>query len=53
MLELSRPDLNFVALARGMGIPATRATDAQEFTTQLERALAEPGPVLVEAVLRG
>jgi acetolactate synthase-1/2/3 large subunit len=53
MLELNSPDLDFVALARGMGVPATRATDAQEFTAQLERALAEPGPALVEAVLRG
>jgi acetolactate synthase-1/2/3 large subunit len=53
MLELNSPDLDFVALARGMGVPATRATDAQELTAQLERALAEPGPALVEAVLRG
>jgi acetolactate synthase-1/2/3 large subunit len=52
MLDLDRPDLDFVALARGMGVPATRATDAEEFTSQLERALAESGPVLVEALLR-
>jgi acetolactate synthase-1/2/3 large subunit len=52
MLDLNRPDIDFVALARGMGVPATRATDAEGFTTQLERALAEPGPALVEAVLR-
>jgi acetolactate synthase I/II/III large subunit len=52
MLELSHPRLDFVALAAGLGVHATRATDAEEFTTQLERALAEPGPALVEAVLR-
>jgi acetolactate synthase-1/2/3 large subunit len=52
MLDLNRPDIDFVALARGMGVPATRATDAEGFTTQLERALAEPGPALVEAILR-
>ncbi len=51
VLELDRPDLDFVSLARGMGVPASRATDAEEFTSQLERALAEPGPSLVEAVL--
>jgi acetolactate synthase I/II/III large subunit len=51
MLDLSRPDLDFVALAKGMGVPATRATTAEELTTQLERAIAEPGPALVEAVL--
>ncbi len=52
MLEIGRPDLDFVALASGMGVPATRATTAEEFTDQLERAIEEPGPALVEAVLR-
>jgi acetolactate synthase-1/2/3 large subunit len=52
ILDLDHPALDFVALARGMGVPATRATDAESFTTQLERALAEPGPSLVEALLR-
>jgi acetolactate synthase-1/2/3 large subunit len=52
MLDISRPDLDFVALATGMGVPATRATTAEEFTDQLGRALATPGPALVEALLR-
>jgi acetolactate synthase-1/2/3 large subunit len=51
MLDLARPDLDFAALAQGMGVPATRARTAEEFTDQLERALGEDGPVLVEAVL--
>ncbi len=37
---------------RGWGSPASRATTAEEFTDQLERAFATPGPALVEAVLR-
>lgn len=52
LLELDRPDLDFVALANGMGVPATRVTDAAEFTTQLERALSEPGPALIDAILQ-
>jgi acetolactate synthase-1/2/3 large subunit len=52
MLDLSRPDLDFVSLATGMGVPASRAQTAEEFTVQLERAIEEPGPALVEAVLR-
>jgi len=52
MLELGHPDLDFVALASGMGVPAWRATTAEEFTLQLERAFSTPGPALVEAVLR-
>jgi acetolactate synthase-1/2/3 large subunit len=52
MLDIKRPDLDFVALASGLGLAAGRATTAEEFTTQLERALSTPGPALIEAVLR-
>jgi acetolactate synthase I/II/III large subunit len=51
MLDISRPDLDFVALAKGMGVDAVRPADAAELTDALERALAEPGPHLIEAVL--
>jgi acetolactate synthase-1/2/3 large subunit len=34
-----------------MGVPATRATTAEELGEQLGRAVAEPGPALVEAML--
>nr|MBA3281662.1 acetolactate synthase large subunit [Acidimicrobiia bacterium] len=51
MLDLTRPDLDFVALATGMGVPATRATTAEDFTAQLEAALATTGPSVIEAVV--
>ena len=51
MLDLTRPDLDFVSLAQGLGIPAGRATTAEELTAQLARAFETPGPNLVEAVL--
>jgi acetolactate synthase-1/2/3 large subunit len=51
MLDLHRPDLDFVALARGMGVTATRATTAEEFNDQLAHALATPGPSVVEAMV--
>ncbi len=51
LLDLSRPDLDFTAMARGMGVPAERATTAEEFTAALSRALAEPGPHLIEAIV--
>jgi acetolactate synthase I/II/III large subunit len=51
MLDLSRPDLDFAALAQGMGVPAARATTADELVTALEHGIAEPGPYLVDAVL--
>jgi len=51
MLDIRRPDLDFVALAQGMGVTATRATTAEDFNEQLARALATPGPTVVEAVV--
>ncbi len=51
VLELTSPTLDFVALAGGMGVPAWRATTAEEFATNLGLALAEDGPALVEAVV--
>ena len=51
LLDLSRPDLDFTALARGMGVPASRVGTAPEFAAQLRRALAEPGPHLIEAMV--
>jgi len=51
MLDLGRPDIDFVQLARGMGLHAERADTAAEFTDELARALATPGPSVVEAVI--
>ena len=51
LLDLSRPDLDFVALATGMGVPAMRATTCDELAEQLRAAFAEPGPHLIEAML--
>ena len=51
MLDLSRPDMDFAAIARGLGVEATRATTADELVDQLQRALATPGPTLVEAMV--
>ncbi|GAB3350031.1 acetolactate synthase large subunit [Modestobacter lapidis] len=52
LLDLGGPSLDFVALATGMGVPATRATTAEELAGQFRAALAEPGPHLIDAVLR-
>jgi acetolactate synthase-1/2/3 large subunit len=51
LLDLGRPDLDFVALAAGMGVPAERVTTADELAAALRRASAEPGPHLVEAMV--
>jgi acetolactate synthase-1/2/3 large subunit len=51
LLDISRPTMDFVKIAEGMGVPARRATTAEEFADALRVAFAEPGPHLVEAVV--
>jgi acetolactate synthase-1/2/3 large subunit len=51
LFDLSRPPLDFVALAQGMGVDAVRADTADELVRGLERAFAEPGPHLIDAIL--
>ena len=51
MLDLSRPSIDFVHLANGLGVEASRAETAEAFSDQLARALATPGPSVVEAVI--
>jgi acetolactate synthase-1/2/3 large subunit len=50
-LDLGEPDIGFVKLAEGLGLPASRVDTGEAFTDALERALAEPGPHLIEAVV--
>jgi acetolactate synthase-1/2/3 large subunit len=51
MLDLGRPSLEFVPLAQGMGLHAARAETAEQFNDELAKALATPGPSVVEAVI--
>jgi len=51
MLDLGRPDLDWVGLGKGMGVPGERATTADEFTEALGRGIAHQGPYLIEAVM--
>jgi len=51
MLDLSRPDINWVEISTGMGVPATRANTAEEFHQQFAEAMATKGPQLIEAMV--
>jgi acetolactate synthase-1/2/3 large subunit len=51
LLDLSNPDLDFVAIAKGFGVPATSATTAEELAAQFSAAIAEPGPHLIDAAV--
>ena len=51
MLDLDRPALDFVAIARGMGVPGRAVEDARELMVAIRDAAAEPGPFVIEARL--
>lgn len=51
LLDLSRPAIDWVNLARGMGVPAARVDSVDSLRAALGRGLAEPGPHLIEMVL--
>jgi acetolactate synthase-1/2/3 large subunit len=51
VLELSPPAIDFVALARGFGVPARRADTVEALVAAVREALDDPGPHLIQAVL--
>ncbi len=51
MLSLDNPALDWVAMARGMGVTASRVADAGALVAALRAGLAEPGPVLIEVAM--
>lgn len=51
MMDIGRPDLDWVKLGEGMGVPSVRVTTAEEFCTALSRSFAAEGPSLIEVML--
>ncbi|WP_153036820.1 acetolactate synthase large subunit [Amycolatopsis sp. YIM 10] len=51
LLDLSGPDMDFAKIAEGLGVPARRATTAEELADALRWALAEPGPHLIDTIV--
>lgn len=51
MTELQRPDIDWCALARGMGVPAERPETAPALYDLLQRNFGKPGPKLIEVLL--
>ena len=48
MLKLDRPTIDFVALARGMGVEGRAVTTADDLNKALAEAIAAQGPRLIE-----
>src|SRR5262249_49943864 len=50
MLRLDDPHLNWVKIAEGFGVPAVAVESAETLAAEMERALAQKGPHLIEAI---
>jgi acetolactate synthase-1/2/3 large subunit len=51
LFDLHNPELDWVKLASGMGVEASRAETAEDFAAQFESAMKTRGPRLIEAVM--
>ncbi len=51
MLTIGRPDLDWVAMARGMGVEAARARTCEQLVKGLNAGLRSQGPYLVEVAV--
>jgi len=51
LTDLTNPVIDWTLLSRGFGVPASSAHTDEALANALRRALAEPGPCLIEAVV--
>jgi acetolactate synthase-1/2/3 large subunit len=51
MIDIGRPDPDWVRLAEGLGVAASRAATPGQFIGQFREAVRERGPRLIEAVI--
>jgi acetolactate synthase-1/2/3 large subunit len=51
MLDLGDPDLQWVQIARGMGVEAARATSMEECADLMAQSFRRPAPFLIELMV--
>ena len=51
MIDIDRPTIDWVAMAKSMGVPGTRVDTAGDFYKAMVRLAEEPGPSLIEVKL--
>lgn len=51
MFEIGKPDIDWVNLANGMGVPGRKVSSLDEFAKELRAAWASDGPALIEVPL--
>jgi acetolactate synthase-1/2/3 large subunit len=50
LFDLRRPSIDFTAVAKGFGVPASRVSTVHELAAALRRSFETPGPSLIEAM---
>ena len=51
MLDIGAPAIDFVSMAKGMGVHAEQATTAEQFNTLFATAVEHNGPMLIDAII--
>ena len=51
LLGLGEPAIDWVSLAKGLGVPAVRCTTAEAFEAAFAAAMGQRGPMFIEAVI--
>ncbi|TNE67827.1 MAG: acetolactate synthase large subunit [Alphaproteobacteria bacterium] len=51
MIDIDKPSIDWVAMGKSMGVPATSVATAEDFYHAMMRCNAEPGPSLIEVRL--
>ncbi|MGJ8689133.1 MAG: acetolactate synthase large subunit [Gammaproteobacteria bacterium] len=49
LFDIGNPEIDWVSMAKAMGVPGAVATTTQELQSLLERSYKEPGPFLIQA----
>jgi len=52
-MDLRNPDLDFAAIARALGVNGERVEQPDDLRAAIERAIALPGPALIDVQLDG
>ncbi len=52
-MDITGPELGFVDLARGMGVPGIRVENADDIKSAMATGLASGGPYVVEVIIEG
>ncbi|MCP4630050.1 MAG: acetolactate synthase large subunit [bacterium] len=51
LTDIGNPDIDWVQISQGMGVPAVAVDSCEELAKEIKKALQEPGPHLIEMLL--